>query len=290
MTSCIPLKYIMRMKEGVKNLKTTTQDSLESKKSKDDGIIRRETCYRCWRKKSLCFCEHINAFSTKTEFILLMHPKEAKKQKLGTGRLTHAAMKNSLIITDVNLDNNGEMQTIIQDSHRHVMLMYPAPDALNIDQYQELPAPLIEPILTQKKTLTILLLDATWPCAKKMMKLSTCLHHLPKVSFGKNYKGRFLIKHQPDEHCLSTLETIYYALQGLNQMGYEDGLQHHPEENLFELMDKMIEFQIKCASDPTIPSTRGRKSITRPTEVRVRPKRHRLFYYDLEKSPIGEDS
>jgi len=283
------------MDEGVKNLKNVKLgDNYQSKnkgkgKLKDDGITRRETCYRCWRKKTLCFCEHILPFTTKAEFILLRHPKEAKKQKLGTGRLTHAAMKNSRIITDVNFDDNRQMQAIIRDPNRHVMLMYPAPDALAIDQYHELPVPLVTPLLTQEKTLTILLLDATWPCAKKMMKLSTCLHHLPKVSFGKTYKGRFLIKHQPDENCLSSLETIYYALQGLKQMGYEDKLEHHPEENLFELMDKMIEFQIKCANDPTIPSTRGRKSTTRPTEVRVRAKRHRLFYYDLEKSPIGED-
>jgi len=219
-----------------------------------------------------------------------MHPKEAKKQRLGTGRMTHAAMTNSQIITDVNLDHNSKMQKLIEDPNRYIMLMYPAPDAVAIDKYEEIPRQLTIPLLQEKKSLTILLLDATWPCAKKMMKLSTCLHNLPKVSFSQTYKGRFLIKHQPDENCLSTLETIYYGLQGLKKMGFEDKLEHCPEDNLFELMDKMIEFQIKCASDPSIPSTRGRKSKTRPTEVRVRAKRHRLFYYDLEKSPIGEDS
>ncbi len=255
----------------------------------DDGIIRRQTCYRCWRKKSLCFCEHIKPFATKTQFILLMHPKEAKKQKLGTGRMTHAAMENSKIITDVNLDHNSEMQKLIADPSRHLMLMYPAPDAVAIDAHEEIPSELSTPLREEGKTLTILLLDATWPCAKKMMKLSTCLHNLPKVSFSQTYTGRFLIKHQPDENCLSTLETIYQGIQGLKKMGYEENLNHCPEDNLFELMDKMIEFQIKCASDPTIPSTRGRKSKRRPTEVRVRAKRHRLFYYDLEKSPVGED-
>ncbi len=254
----------------------------------DDGIIRRETCYRCWRRKSLCFCKHIKEFNTKTEFILLMHPKEAKKQKLGTGRMTHAAMTHSQIITDINFDHNQQMKQLMADPKRHVMLMYPAPDAVAIDHYDEIPPALTKPLIKEDKILTLLLLDATWACAKKMMKLSTCLHHLPKVSFSQTYKGRFLIKHQPDENCLSTLETIYYCLQGLKKMGYETQLDHCPEDNLFELMDKMIEFQIRCASDPSIPSTRGRKSNHKPTEVRVRPKRHRLFYYDIEKSPVGE--
>ncbi len=266
----------------------------DSKLLDDDGIIRRETCYTCWRKLSLCFCDHIRPFTTKTEFILLMHPKEAKKQKLGTGRMTHAAMPNSAIITDINFDHNATLMKIINDPNRHVMLLYPAADAIAIDGNDEIPKELQLPLQAQGKKLTLLLLDATWPCAKKMMKLSTCLHHLPKVSFSKTYEGKFLIKHQPHENCLSTLETVYYCIQGLKKMGYETELKQNPknhespEDNLFLLMDKMIEYQIKCASDPSIPSSRGTKSNRRPTEVRVREKRHRLFYYDIEKSPVGE--
>jgi len=266
--------------------------NIQSKLSsiEDAGVIKRETCYNCWRKQSLCFCDHIRSFPTKTEFVLLMHPKEAKKQKLGTGRMTHAALEHSQIISDVNLDENRQMQKLLADPSRYVMLLYPATDAVAIDGHQNIPDQLQAPLCEQGKTLTLLLLDATWPCAKKMMKLSTCLHDLPKVSFSKTYAGRFLIKHQPHENCLSTLETIYYCIQGLKEMGYESELaldKTNPENNLFELMDKMIQFQIKCATDPSIPSTRGTKSKKKPTEVRVRPKRHRLFYYDIEKSPVG---
>jgi DTW domain-containing protein YfiP len=112
---------------------------------------------------------------------------------------------------------------------------------------------------------------------------------LPKVSFEQNYRGRFLIKHQPHENCLSTLETVYYCIKGLKKMGHETQLESCPEENLILLMDKMIEYQIKCASDPSIPSNRGRKATKGPSKVRVREKRHRLFYYDIEKSPIGDN-
>lgn len=254
-----------------------------------DERIRRETCYQCWRKKSLCFCDHINSFSTQTEFVLLMHPKEAKKQKLGTGRLTHATLENSRVITDICLDDNLEMKELLNDKSKHVMLMYPALDSLFIDEGTEFPKRLERPILNEGKTLTLLLLDATWPCAKKMMKLSTCLHNLPKVSFSQNYQGRFLIKHQPHENCLSTLETIYHSIRGLRKLGLENRVNEEvaPEENLLHLMDKMIEFQIKCATDPNIPSSRGTKSDKKPTGVRVRPKRHRLFYYDIDKSPVG---
>ena len=45
-------------------------------------------------------CEHIKPFLTKTKFCLLMHPKEAKKEKTGTGRATHRFLKNSDQIVD----------------------------------------------------------------------------------------------------------------------------------------------------------------------------------------------
>ena len=37
-------------------------------------------------------------FETKTQFVILMHPREARKEKTGTGRLAHAILKNSEII------------------------------------------------------------------------------------------------------------------------------------------------------------------------------------------------
>lgn len=267
--------------------KLSLNERIQRRDESEPDKIRRDTCLKCWRKRSLCFCEDIIDIPTETEFVLLMHPKEAKKQKLGTGRMTHASMPHSSILIDVNFDNNTVLQEMIADPKREVMLMYPAPDAINIDTFDTVPEQL-SVLKDEGKTLTLLFLDATWPCAKKMMKLSTCLHYMPKVSFQETYKGRFLIKHQPHENCLSTLETVYYAIKGLKKMGHETALAENQEENLFHLMDKMIEFQVKCASDPTIVSTRGKKSVSRPSEVRVREKRHRLFYYDVEKSPVGD--
>jgi len=246
---------------------------------------QRITCYGCWRKIELCLCEHIEPFESQTEFILLMHPKEAKKQKLGTGRLSHALVKNSKIITGVNLDQEAELQEILNDPHRHVELMYLGLDPSFIDA-PNIPAAWKSNIVEQNKKLTILILDATWPCAKKMMKLSTCLHQLPITSFKKPYTSKFVIKHQPNPHCLSTIETIYYSLLGLDQMGLEREIIQDAEK-LMTIFQRMIDFQIRCAEDPNIPSSRGLKAKATPAKVRIREKKNRLFYWDVETSPAG---
>jgi DTW domain-containing protein YfiP len=246
----------------------------------------RTTCYSCWKKISQCLCSSIIPFSTRTEIVLLMHPKEARKQKLGTGRMTLATLKNSRMYCAVNFDEHSEFQSLLKDPLRHVVLVYPSLDAQSLDG--NLPKEWNQKMIKEDKILTLLLIDATWPCAKKMMKLSSSLHDLPMASFQKEYAGKFIIKHQPDNLCLSTLETVVHALNGLKSMGLEK--TNSPIERLWDPFNEMLQFQVKCAEDPSIPSNRGRKSRPedRPENTRVREKKNRLFYWDLEKSQIGD--
>ena len=62
----------------------------------------REKCYRCYRPKSSCMCSHIHEIETNTKFIILMHPKEFKKTKNGTGRLTHLSLPNSHLFIGID--------------------------------------------------------------------------------------------------------------------------------------------------------------------------------------------
>ncbi|HWL18002.1 MAG TPA: DTW domain-containing protein, partial [Opitutus sp.] len=49
--------------------------------------MARETCYRCFWPKPLCWCGSIVPMETRTRFVFLMHPKEFKQEKAATGRL-----------------------------------------------------------------------------------------------------------------------------------------------------------------------------------------------------------
>src|SRR5688572_6001260 len=65
-------------------------------------FTKERTCYTCFWLKQSCRCPLITPFATDMRFVILMHTKEAKQAKLGTGRITHATLINSEIIVGVD--------------------------------------------------------------------------------------------------------------------------------------------------------------------------------------------
>lgn len=49
-----------------------------------ETLKSRIKCYTCMRPSSTCICKFISPFQTKTRFIILMHPKDYKKERNGT--------------------------------------------------------------------------------------------------------------------------------------------------------------------------------------------------------------
>ncbi|WP_233890665.1 DTW domain-containing protein, partial [Tenacibaculum piscium] len=81
---------------------------------------------------SSCICKHINHIQTKTRFIILMHPKEYKKEKNGTGRMTSLQLENSEIIVGVDFTNNKRVNEILNNEKNSSFLLYPGEDSFNL--------------------------------------------------------------------------------------------------------------------------------------------------------------
>ena len=211
----------------------------------------REMCYRCFWPKALCWCPSITPMPTRTRFAFLMHPKEFKEEKANTGRLTHLCLPNSKIHMGAEFETHAEVQELLRDPRYHPMLVYPGPGAVNLSH----PPP--HAALTREtlggRTLLLLLLDATWACARKMLRLSPSLQRLPRVMFTPTTPSRYVIKQQPQEGCLSTLECTHELLLALERAGLDTYAQ---PEQLLTLFQRMQDFQIRCANDPTLPSYR----------------------------------
>jgi DTW domain-containing protein YfiP len=178
---------------------------------------------------------------SRTRFVLLMHPKEFKQEKAGTGRLTHLCLADSEIQVGTDFEQHAEVQSLLRDSDNQVVLLYPGPTARNLSQGELAPAEL------GGRRLVVLVLDATWACARKMLRLSPSLQALPRIMFTPSAPSRFIIKQQPQAGCLSTLEAIHETLLALEQ----SGLDAYPDKTqLLELFDRMQRYQIACALDP----------------------------------------
>lgn len=219
----------------------------------------RVMCYRCFWPQSLCWCGSLRPMPTKTRFVFLMHPKEFKQEKAGTGRLTHLCLPNSEIQVGVGFDDHEPVQAILRDPANHCMLLYPGPQARNLS-FGEL-----SPADYAGKRLVVLLLDATWACARKMLRRSKTLQTLPRIMFTPTAPSRFIIKQQPQEGCLSTLEATHETLLALERCG----LDTYPEPTqLLGIFDRMQRHQIACANDPNRRSYRGGKGYSDPATRR----------------------
>ncbi len=209
--------------------------------------MSREMCYRCGWPKSLCWCPSIQPMATRTKFVFLMHPKEYRYAKAGTGRLTHLCLAESELHQGVGFDHHEAVQTLIHDPRNFCTLLYPGENA------HDLSADGLRPDELGGRRLVVLLLDGTWSEARKMLRLSPSLQQLLRIMFTPAAPSRFVIKQQPQAGCLSTLEATHEVLIALER----GGLDRYPlPDQLLGLFQRMQDFQIRCACDSGRPGYR----------------------------------
>mgnify|MGYP003662917021 CR=1 FL=1 len=194
------------------------------------------------RPSSTCICKYIKSFQTKTRFVILMHPKEYNKEKNGTGFMTNLQLKNSEIIVGVDFTNNKRINEILSEEKNFSFLLYPGKDSFNLSTRT---SPEINSFFGKNPFFFIL--DGTWPCARKMLKLSENLQQLKRVSFDNKIKSKFIIKQQPKPLCLSTIESVYTVLNLLNKGEFEKC----ETTNFLMPFKKMIEHQLEYFLNPT---------------------------------------
>jgi DTW domain-containing protein YfiP len=218
----------------------------------------RETCYRCFWPRSLCWCGSITPMATRTRFVFLMHPKEFKQEKAATGRLTHLCLAESEIHMGIGFDDHEAVQALIRDPAHVPVLLYPGRDALNLTTVtattDDVRLATLRAELRQRR-LVVFLLDATWGLGRKMLRLSPSLQRLRRIMFTPTAPSRYVIKQQPHAGCLSTLEATHELLCMLERTG----LDAYPlPDQLLVLFQRMQDFQLRCAADPDRPGYRRR--------------------------------
>ena len=200
----------------------------------------RDFCYKCFRPKDSCVCEVLKPFDPGIKFVFLMHPKEAKRQRTGTGRIAHAGLIDSEIIMGIDFTKNERLCGLLQDPQYFPVLLYPDQNAWNSKKEG------FKEELNGRKLLAIIV-DSTWFCSKKMIKLSTNIMALPKLSFSGEYRSIFTFKREPHPECVSTIETCYYLIREFQESGLIEKTSN--PESLMDAFKMMIKFQLQKEND-----------------------------------------
>lgn len=91
-------------------------------------------------------------------------------------------------------------------TQRNTILLYPSKTAIDIKDLEN-----------DSDCYNLVLIDGTWPQAKAIYASSPILHEIKQVKLLTNTISNYIIRTQPTEGCLSTLETAAEALSTLEK-------------------------------------------------------------------------
>jgi DTW domain-containing protein YfiP len=208
----------------------------------------REMCLRCFRAQKSCLCKSIKPISTNAHFVILMHPKEARKGGSGTGRLAELCLENARIEVGIDFTQNPVVNTLLHDPDIYPLLLYPGVHAINISEKG------FPQFLREEKKPLFFIMDGTWSLAKKILTQSKNLHSLPRISLTPEIPSRLIIKRQPTACCLSTIEALYTLLKILENTGLETLNGRH--RMLIHVCDGLVNYQLACIKNNRVKGLR----------------------------------
>lgn len=172
-----------------------------------DPPLRRNICDRCKRPANVCWCPYLPSepLCPLSRVILLQHPAE-EKRCLRTAPMLSLGLAAGccLIYKGKRFPQPNRHQGLVEilNSPQSVLL-YPSKSAVPLD---------LLPRVTESASYNLILIDGTWPQAKAIYNNTPALHSLKQVKLLKNGVSEYVIRSQPTEGCLSTLETAAEAL------------------------------------------------------------------------------
>lgn len=93
----------------------------------------------------------------------------------------------------------------------------------------------------------VIVIDATWFCARKVIEHSQFLLELPRISFAGDYRSIFTFKREPRPEYISTIESCYYLIREM-----QDANLVAPQINAEPLMTafkEMVRQQLQAEND-----------------------------------------
>lgn len=172
--------------------------------------------------------------------MLLMHPKEVKKNRTGTGWITRISLKDCEILEGLDFSKNKRLNELLTDSRYYPVLLYPGEDAWNAEK------PGFKEEINGRIVLAIII-DATWFCSRKIIQRNPDLLKLPKITFAGEYRSIFTFKKEPRPECVSTIETCYYLIKEFQKIGLAN--QDADPEPLMNVFKQMIKNQIRAENE-----------------------------------------
>lgn len=165
--------------------------------------------------------------------MFLQHPREARTA-IGTARIAHLGLSRSELHEGIEFGAHPRIAELV--SSPGTALLFPGEGAVAPDELERPPD-------------TLLVIDGTWPQARKMISLNPELRALPRIGFMPRRPGNYRIRREPAAHCVATVEAVVEVLAAFER----DETRFAP---LIRAFDSMVEAQISATAARTDPPRR----------------------------------
>lgn len=172
---------------------------------------QRSFCSTCERPERTCWCEYVSnpkVNLSQTQIVIIQHPNERKRQ-IRTAKMLENGLENCEIFVRRKIKDLAKED----DNLRH-WLEHPGAHVLFPKEDAQTPEDLVK---NTESKIVLIVLDGTWDEAKKMYNWSPILQSLPKMKLDLNVKSLYVVKTQPNDKCLSTVECVAHAVAQLEE-------------------------------------------------------------------------
>ncbi|OHT26133.1 DTW domain-containing protein [Providencia stuartii] len=196
---------------------------------------RVKRCQYCLLPTPQCLCQHIVPTEAKSQFCLIMFDGEVFKPS-NTGKLIADVMPDTLAFQWSRTEPDSRLLAVLQDPTRQPYLIFP-------ESYAQSGRKVVnQPTISDKPPLFILL-DGTWPEARKMFRKSPYLDNIPVLSINTKARTDYLLRtpSKEEQHCTAEVAATLLELAGdtlasqqlfshfnLFRDKYLEGKPHHP--------------------------------------------------------------
>ncbi|XP_077200479.1 tRNA-uridine aminocarboxypropyltransferase 2 isoform X2 [Paroedura picta] len=193
--------------------------------------VRRRECGRCGRPQKVCLCPFlpVNPLKVSTCLYIIQHPAE-ESRVLRTVPLLAACLPEEkcklLIGRRFSEERYPELAHVCRNPN--TLILYPGAGATNLEEVE----------FSSPNSCIIVIIDGTWSQAKDIF-FKNSLFRIPKqVQLRTSISSQYVIRTQPTNACLSTLECAALALAIMEKNDYI-------KETLLRPLQALCSFQLQ---------------------------------------------
>ena len=163
---------------------------------------------RVSRPLPVCWCQHLTDVPLKTnsKVVILQHPNE-QKRCLRTAKILELSLcfGRCIVIRGKKFTSfkSPILKDLIEDkqnSNQKTIVLYPGVGSQSLND------------LPLGQSYNIVLIDGTWSQSRSIYHNSPVLHSLPKIELNGTHPSNYVIRTQPTDGCLSTVESAALVL------------------------------------------------------------------------------